>query len=89
MIEYLDLTDATFEELCAHFGYTPKGRPVSTKEAASMADVHPMTFEAYRARGEGPRFFQPPGTRRIWYAEVDVLRWLASGSKLNTSEAAA
>jgi hypothetical protein len=83
-----DMTDPSFSDLCELFGYTPKNRPISTQEAAEILDVHFMTLEAYRARGEGPRFFQPPGTRRVWYAEVDVLRWLASGEKRNTSEAA-
>ena len=77
-------SEPSFEELCALFGYTPKNRPISTKEAAEIFDVNFMTLEAYRSRGEGPRYFQPPGTRRVWYAEVDVLRWLASGEKHNT-----
>ncbi len=79
----------SLEQLCTLFGYAPKSRPISTAEVAEILNVHHVTVEQYRARGEGPRFFQPPGTRRVWYSEVDVLRWLASGAKLNTSQSAA
>lgn len=79
----------TFEQLCELFAYAPKGRPLESKEVAELLGVHPNTVEQYRFRGEGPRFFSPPGTRRVWYAELDVLRWLASGAKQSTSEQAA
>lgn len=79
----------SFEELCELFGYRSKGRPVDTKEAASILRLHHGTLEQMRLRGEGPRFFSPPGTRRVWYAERDLLEWLASGVKHSTSEQAA
>jgi hypothetical protein len=78
--------ELTFEQLSELFGYTPKNRPLDSKEVAAILGVHPGTMEQYRFRGEGPRYFQPPGTRRVWYAERDVLRWLASGAKQSTSE---
>jgi hypothetical protein len=80
--------EMTFEQLCELFGYTPKGRPVDSSEAAEILRVHPGTMEQFRFRGDGPRYFSPPGTRRVWYAELDVLRWLASGARQSTSEAA-
>lgn len=83
------MTEMTFEQLCELFTYTPKGRPIDTGEAAEILKVHPGTLEQYRFRGEGPRFFSPPGTRRVWYAEIDVLRWLVSGAKQSTSAQAA
>jgi hypothetical protein len=78
--------DLTFEQLCELFGYTPKNRPFDSKELAEFYGVNPGTPEQWRFRGEGPRYFQPPGTRRVWYAERDVLLWLASGAKQSTSE---
>lgn len=39
-----------------------------------------------RLRGEGPRYFKPPGTNRVYYAERDVLIWMASGARQSTSE---
>jgi hypothetical protein len=81
--------DLTFEQLCELFGYTPKGRPIDSKEFAAILGVHSATPEQYRFRGDGPRYFQPPGTRRVWYSERDVLTWLASGAKQSTSEQAA
>ncbi len=79
----------TLEQLCELFSYTPKGRPLSSKETADILGIHPGTMEQHRFRGDGPRFFNPPGTRRVWYAERDVLAWLASGAKQSTSESAA
>ena len=83
------MTDMTFEQLCELFAYKPKCRPLDTKELAELLSVHPNTVDQYRFRGEGPRFFRPQGTRRVWYAEGDVLAWLASGARHSTSESAA
>ncbi len=83
------MSEMTFDQLCELFAYAPKRRPLDTKETAALLGVHFNTLEQYRFRGEGPRFFSPPGTRRVWYAESDVLRWLASGAKQSTSEQAA
>lgn len=82
------MSDMTFEQLCELFAYTPMHRPLDTKEVADLLGVHFNTMEQYRFRGEGPRYFSPPGTRRVWYAELDVLRWLASGARQSTSEQA-
>jgi len=82
------MTEMTFDQLCELFAYTPKGRPLSGDEVAELLGVHSNTMNQYRFRGEGPRYFSPPGTRRVWYAELDVLRWLASGARRSTSEAA-
>lgn len=83
------MSDLTFEQLCELFVYTPKGRPLDSREVAELLGVHPNTIDQYRFRGEGPRYFSPPGTRRVWYAELDVLRWLASGARHSTSQQAA
>lgn len=80
------MNEPTFEQLCELFNYEPKCRPLNTREVAELLGVHPNTVDQYRFRGEGPRFFSPPGTRRVWYAERDVLAWLASGAKRSTSE---
>lgn len=83
------MSEMSFEQLCELFAYIPKGRPLESKEVAEILRVHPNTVEQYRFRGDGPRYFSPPGTRRVWYAEMDVLRWLASGARQCTSEQAA
>jgi hypothetical protein len=82
----MDVDRMTFEQLCELFSYNPKGRPLDTREAAQVYGVHPNTMEQYRFRGDGPRYFSPPGTRRVWYAERDLLAWLASGARHSTSE---
>lgn len=81
--------EMSFEQLCELFAYSPKRRPLNNDEVAELLGVNPNTTEQYRFRGEGPRYFSPPGTRRVWYAELDVLRWLASGARQSTSEQAA
>lgn len=83
------MCDMSFDQLCELFTYTPKGRPLDTKEVSEILGIHFNTIEQYRLRGEGPRYFSPPGTRRVWYAELDVLRWLASGARQSTSQQAA
>lgn len=80
--------ERSFEQLCELFSYTPKGRPLSSREVADLIGVHHVTVDGWRVRGDGPRHFSPKGTRRVWYSEADVLRWLASGEKKSTSEAA-
>lgn len=83
------MSEMSFDQLCELFTYTPKGRPLDTKEVSEILGIHFNTIEQYRLRGEGPRYFSPPGTRRVWYAELDVLRWLASGARQSTSQQAA
>jgi len=80
------VSEMSFDQLCELFAYTPKGRPMSSKQLAEFCDVHENTPEQWRFRGEGPRYFSPTGTRRVWYAERDVLAWLASGARHSTSE---
>lgn len=80
------MTDPTFNQLCDLFAYKPKGRPLASEEVAAILGVHVGTVAQHRLRGSGPRYFSPPGTRRVWYAESDLLSWLASGAKQSTSE---
>lgn len=81
--------DRTFQQLCEMFAYTSKGRPLSNVEVAKLLGVHPGTIDVWRLRGDGPRFINPKGTRRVWYAEPDVLAWMATGLKHSTSDVAA
>jgi hypothetical protein len=81
--------DMKLEQLCELFAYTPKGRPLDSKEVAALLRVHEQTVREWRFRGEGPTYFQPAGSSRVWYAELAVLRWLASGAKQSTSETVA
>jgi hypothetical protein len=76
----------SFEELCEMFGYEPTRRPLSRKEAAELLGLSVDTLEGYDYRGVGPRSFRPPGTRRVWYAERDLLAWLAAGHRTSTSD---
>lgn len=76
----------SFEQLCALFNYTPKNRPLSTDEVADFLGVARNTLEQHRLKGTGPRYFQPPGTRKVWYFEHDLLAWFASGARTSTSQ---
>jgi len=82
------LSALSFEQLCELFTYTPKSRPLHSHEVADLLGVSIRTIDSWRVGGEGPRYFNPRGTRRIWYSEIDVLRWMASGEKRSTSQAA-
>lgn len=82
------MSDMTFEQLCEFFSYKPQNRPLSSSEVAKLFGIHPVTVAQWRVRGDGPRYFSPKGTRCVWYAERDVLAWMAAGEKHSTSEAA-
>lgn len=82
----MNTIDMSLDQLAEMFGYTPKGRPLDTKEVAEILGVHPNTIDQYRFRGDGPRYFSPPGTRRVWYSERDLMLWLASGARHSTSD---
>lgn len=79
--------DMSFDQLCDLFGYEPKRRPLDPREAAELLGVHPSTLEGYRLRGGGPRFFNPPRTRVVRYAERDLLEWLVASARTSTSAA--
>src|SRR5262245_31531720 len=74
----MNLPEMSFDQLCELFSYKPKGRPLDVKEAAELLGLSTDTLEGHRCRGVGPRYFMPKGTRRVWYAERDLLLWLAS-----------
>jgi hypothetical protein len=76
----------TFEELCERLDYQPKRRLLSTDEAAEVLGFRRNTLEQHRLRGSGPPFFSPPGTRRVFYVERDLLEWLVAGEKTSTSQ---
>lgn len=82
----MSASELSFDELCGMFGYEPKRRPLDAKEAAELLGVSVDTLEGYRYRGVPLRYFSPPGTRRIWYAESDLLLWLVASGRHSTSE---
>ena len=81
----MNLEDMSFDQLCELFSYPAKRRPLDVKESAELLGLSTDTLEGYRYRGVGPRYFSPKGSRRIWYAERDLLAWLASGARFSTS----
>lgn len=83
----MDHENMSFDQLCELFGYEPRRRPLDPREAAALLGVHPSTMEGYRLRGGGPRFFSPPRTRVVRYAEKDLLQWLAASARSSTSQA--
>ena len=82
----MNSTEIPFEQLCKLFNYTPKGRPLRNDEAAELLGMQPAALEFKRFRGGGPRFFKPKDSRRVLYAEPDVLAYLASGERTSTSD---
>jgi len=76
----------TLEQLAELFGYELTRKPLRRKQAAALLDLSVDTLEGYTSRGVGPRSYRPPGTRRVWYSERDLLLWLASGRRRSTSD---
>lgn len=85
----MNMADRSFTQLCELFSYVPRQRLLDTEEVASLLGFARNTLEQHRLKGTGPRFFQPPGTRRVWYSEKDVLAWMASGARTSTSQSRA
>jgi hypothetical protein len=82
----MNASELNFDELCQTFGYEPKRRPLDAKETAELLGISTDTLEGYRYRGGGPRYFSPNASRRIWYAEGDLLLWLMAGARYSTSD---
>lgn len=83
------MTDPEFEAACARFCFTPKGRPFTPKSLSDFTGIAVATINSYRQTGTGPRYFVPRGSRLVFYAERDVIEWLAEGERSNTSQTAA
>lgn len=82
----MQTANMSFEQLCELFNYSPKKRPLRTDDLVDLTGLARNTWEQHRHKGTGPRFFTPPGTRCVFYAERDVLAWLASGARTSTSQ---
>ena len=63
-------------------------RAIDTEnEAACYLKMSPRTLQAWRQRGEGPRYFKVGRSVRYDRAELD--RWLAERTRANTAGGAA
>lgn len=80
------MPEQTLSQLCELLSYSPKGRLLTSREVAELLRVHPVTVDQFRVRGDGPRYFKPRGTRRVWYSERDVLAWIVAGARSSTSQ---
>jgi hypothetical protein len=62
-------------------------RFIRTKAVAELLDVSPRTVEDWRATGDGPPFYVPPGTRTPMYDPEAVSAWVTSaGPRRSTSD---
>lgn len=79
--------EMTFEQACDLFNYEPRKRPLTAEEVAKLLHVSVPTLEGYRLRDDhnGLRFFRPPKSRRVLYAEKDVLAYIAAGEGMSFS----
>lgn len=87
-LENYDLAGAVerFETNCRLLTYTPKGRMLTTKEAAAVCQVKPNTMQDKRRRVGGPPFVQPVAHRGVLYPEPLLLDWIVNGLKLKSSQ---
>lgn len=63
---------------------TPAVTLLDNAEAAALLGIKPKSLEAWRQRGQGPRYRKIG--RLVRYTEADVLAWLDSASHTNTSQ---
>jgi predicted site-specific integrase-resolvase len=54
-------------------------------DAAEMLGVSERTLEGWRRRGTGPRYVVLP-SRRVRYADTDIMLWLAARQRRSTSD---
>jgi hypothetical protein len=74
--------------LAASLGGDPDAY-VNTREAARLCGVSASILNKRRLTGDLPRYFQPPGLRRVLYRIGDLRDWLEAGKRTSTSEAGA
>lgn len=51
---------------------------LTTDEMAELVRTTPATARWWRHVGRGPKWLNPPGTRKALYRRSDVLAWLES-----------
>lgn len=57
---------------------------LTTRDAAEYLGMKPQTLEAWRCRGDGPRFVKLG--RSVRYRQSDLDQWIESRTRSNTSE---
>jgi hypothetical protein len=50
---------------------------ISEQQAAKEKDEAPLTWRNRRLRGEGPPYYRPPGTKKIFYSRREIARYYA------------
>ena len=60
-----------------------------TPEAAKYLGVSVSWLEQGRCRGDGPKYFKPPGAKLVLYRRADLAAWVEAGARRSTSECAA
>lgn len=83
----MQLDHLSNEQLAAIAGVKLLGRPRSTAEAGALLGLKPNTLEIKRVHGGGPPFIQAVKRGRVTYSERDLLVWLISSRRRNTSQA--
>lgn len=61
---------------------------IRTDAAAAYCGLSPRTLEKLRLVGDGPPYYRPPGRRFVVYDPADLDRWMRSGRRHSTSDAA-
>ncbi len=74
------------EELARLVGYTLRGRPLDTREAAALRGRKPNTLEIERSEGKGPPYMQECKNGLVRYSERDVLLWMLAGRRRHTAQ---
>lgn len=81
-----DLNTLPIEELARRVGWTLRGRPLDTNEAALMRGFKKNTLEIERSEGKGPPYMQERKNGAVRYSERDLLLWMLSKRRRHTAQ---
>lgn len=74
----------SIDELAARFNIRLRYRPLRPPEVSELTHLTVATLQDQRHDGTGIPYFKQG--KFIYYAERDVLEWLAAGERRHTSE---
>lgn len=56
-------------------------KPLTPEDLSEMTGLTVRALEKRRSRGQGPAWFKPPDSRRVFYRPEDVDAWLHAGQR--------
>lgn len=82
----MDMNAIPTEQLALLVGWKPLGRPLDTRECATLRGLKPNTLEIERSNGSGPPYMQDRKHGPVRYSERDVLLWMYASRRRHTAQ---